>query len=417
MAISIRPPHNIAAVEQYLAGLERTEGDVDLTLPLTLEEERAGGKAALIQAIITWARRSESGRLITRIKDSDAIPTYLQSLAKKEHGLVAMLMASDVMTADKNSLRSQVLQETHREYSKISQEPQRGGTSCFFLVTNRFSREETAPRYDHITPRSTGPSNIQWFKRELTRHIENSIDRSKAKAISPADCAAIGEIAYELFANAEEWGSEHFDGSEISPNVRGIFIAVHGKSKPKQRDLLEDVRGSPPMERFVSDWYARAPVTPGFLEISVFDAGIGLAERAAATPLNEEVPLDQEYDLVMKCFRKYSSTSNRSSRGLGLYYVMSLLTKTRGFLRYRSGRLSLFRDFNQHQFMPALGRDSFGAAIHTDFREHNIFLFDWKSQSPELVRSPRVDGALFTLLFPLRGSDEQLILRRQNKTK
>ena len=407
--ITIQGSQNIASIERYLTELEVAKNETDVRLPTSLTEERAGGKAALIQAIITWAKHTRTGRLVTRIGASRERDIYLQNLSATEHGLVTLLMARDIVAGNDTSLSHPGLQQAYSDYRNVSFAPRAVGTRCLFLVSNRFSRAETPNAYESIAG-TLAPGKGEWFKKEVARQVNLCISRSPAKSIPPTDCAAIGEIAYELFANAEEWGSSEFDGSTIFPNVRGIIIEVHGKARASRTDLLQDVSGSPPMEQFVKDWYERSRVLPAFLELSIFDSGVGLAQRAVDFRLTEETDLEREYKLVLDCLRKYSSSSHRGTRGLGLYYVMSLLTKTRGFLRYRSGRLSLFRDFNTHQFMPELGHDQFVERPTSKFKVRNIFLFDWKSQSPTLVRFPRVDGALFTMLFPLMGADEQMNL-------
>src|SRR5205823_2735974 len=128
---------------------------------------------------------------------------------------------------------------------------------------------------------------------------------------------------------------------------------------------------------------------------------------AFGKPVTASIALKEEYEKVMQCLRKYSSASGRTYRGLGLHYVMSMLSKTKGFLRYRAGRLSLFRNFHKQPF----GADLAARPNKTRFRADNIFFFDWRSRSLELIHTTSVDGALFTMLFPLKTTDEQLQFR------
>jgi len=301
-----------------------------------------------------------------------------------------MLMAPRVETPQGMSVDPKSLGLAYRAYEQISLGPRETVDGSFFLVGNRFGRVEHA--YDHLSPKTASPTKIEWFKHE----VKNQVERCVLGSINIAD------IAYELFANAEEWGGNDIDGSDIRPNVRGIILKVHGN--PLQGFSQYD---ETPTTEYLDQWKAEQGAIPKLLELSIFDAGVGLAQHALGKRITETTSLKEEYEKVMECLRKYSSASGRTYRGLGLHYVMSLLTQTKGFLRYRSGRLSLFRNFYRQPFMPDIGRDTLDPARQTRLRAKNIYFFDWRSKSLDLksldlIHAPPVDGALFTLLFPLR---------------
>ena len=74
---------------------------------------------------------------------------------------------------------------------------------------------------------------------------------------------------------------------------------------------------------------------------------------------------------------------------------MDRLTKMRGFLKIRSGRLSLYRDF-----------------IETPYKssEQETYDFcDWDNQeiaTKKLAKLPKLAGTSITLLIPLEAKDE-----------
>lgn len=396
--ISLTHKSDFADIDRCLVELEQVERtDLQITPRVA---NAVGFRAGMIQLIVTWARRKNENSLLAHVTKPDHSQATLERLCATEHGLVGVLIAPHVKTTKGLSLDSRSLHEAERVYREIASEPRETPRGSLFLVTNRFGKLDHA--YDHLSPATASAPRIEWFKQRVRGEIEHCISRSNAKHLAPDDSRDIAEIAYELLANAEEWGSNDIDGSDIRPNVRGIILSVH-------EDPLSDFSQyhDTPTTEFLYDWQSAEGRVPKFLEVSVFDAGVGLAQQAFGKPITDSIALKEEYDKLMQCLRKYSSASGRTYRGLGLHYVMSMLSKTKGFLRYRGGRLSLFRNFHKQPF----GADLAASSNKTRFRADNIFFFDWRSRSLELIRTTSVDGALFTMLFPLKTTDQQLQFR------
>jgi hypothetical protein len=392
--ISIEQNSDFGDIDQCLVELERVD-QADLELPLRFAEDRIGFRAAIIQAIITWARHKSGSHVVPCFTKTDQRANWLKSLCASQHGLVALLMAPRVESPEGIGLEPKSLDEAHRAYEQISIKPRETVDGSFFLVTNLFGKVEHA--YDHLSPKTAPPAKIEWFKQEVKGQLERCVSGSGAKHLASDDSSNIAEIAYELFANAEEWGSKEIDDSDIRPNVRGIILKVH-KNPLRGFSQYDET----PTTEYLDQWQAEQSAIPKLLEVSIFDAGVGLAQHALAKRITATTSLKQEYENVMQCLRKYSSASGRTYRGLGLHYVMSLLTQTKGFLRYRSGRLSLFRNFHKQPFFPDIGRDALDPTRRSRLRAKNVYFFDWRSRSLDLVHAPPVDGALFTLLFPLK---------------
>jgi hypothetical protein len=387
--ISIEQNSNFSDIEHYFDVLDQST-ETDLEIPLRFTENRIGFDAAMIQVIITWARRNKAGYLTPATAD----PAWLQELCIKEHGLVALLMASQVQSPKGLDLQTESLNELQHAYRQIALQPWNLVDGKLFLVSNLFGKLEHA--YDKLSPATATPESVESFKNTVLGALKDSLAICGAKHLSDSDPTHIADILYELFVNAEEWGSKEINGPDIRPNIRGVIIKVH------QGLFLSQYDESPPGD-YLNHWQA-IERRSNFLEVSVFDAGIGLAQHALERPITEETPLKEEYEKVMKCLRKYSTASGRTYRGLGLHYVMQLLTQTKGFLRYRSGRLALFRDFHPdaQPYMSSIGHSEIDATAQSPFRADNVYFYDWRSRSLDLVQAPIADGALFTLIFPLR---------------
>ena len=103
-----------------------------------------------------------------------------------------------------------------------------------------------------------------------------------------------------------------------------------------------------------------------------------------------ELTLADEYSLFKKCLSFRQTSSDSSTKGNGLPVVMDRLTKINGFMKVRSGRLSVYRNFISHPY---------------DETESCSFS-DWRTGSSDLgglTEMPPVAGVLVTVLIPLEA--------------
>src|SRR5258706_5742388 len=92
--ISIEKSQSIADIEMLLRRLADS-GPCDVLLPKQLRRREFGGVCALIQFLITWSKRYPSQRLLTYVTEGEHPGNQLNNLLKLDHGLVAVLAASD----------------------------------------------------------------------------------------------------------------------------------------------------------------------------------------------------------------------------------------------------------------------------------------------------------------------------------
>jgi len=91
---------------------------------------------------------------------------------------------------------------------------------------------------------------------------------------------------------------------------------------------------------------------------------------------------------------------------LGLYRVAQTLTESRGFLRLRTGRLSLYRDFSEHPY-PDDGIDP----AEDLFSPKKLMLMDSETRLAayeQLSRLTPCDGLLLTMLIPIDLHSEEV---------
>jgi hypothetical protein len=199
-------------------------------------------------------------------------------------------------------------------------------------------------------------------------------------ALRDYDPEAVGSLLHEVFENTDEHATRDIEGNILKKSVRGFFVRRHWLS-PTEIEKLTD--GYPPLRAFCESIPALADAKRQLIEVSVFDSGPGLAQRLRRKSLSA-LSTKEEFDAVQDCFRAGVTTKTHSGHGIGLQYVVRLLQQKKGFMRVRTGRLSLFADLSsvmgaEEEHMPKL-RDASGS---------------------DLRRVGKVRGTLLTFLIPL----------------
>lgn len=405
----------IDRVESELRALQRQPAS-RLRLPLDPKARRFGSEAALIQLLITWGLRQREPVLETYLSASaqDDAPeaARIRKLAESPFGLTALCMARDVVDKDqpehgwttesRGAVNEQLARFWQRnrnvderqlglwgpdETSWSEDNWPRRGPQVFFPVVDHHKYSRLPEFYfssDEIRERGDFQSLAD---RVLRRLYDNSIDVNRGHRVAPFApdlTQGLGAILHELFKNTHEWARHDATGAMRHRSVRGMLFQLHTDSVERLEQLAE---GMPPLETFV-----RANPRSGslrLLEISLFDSGPGLAARwlAKSGRWHEDLDCETELAACRACLEKGKTSSNRLDRGIGLHEVVTTLSELHGFLRLRTGKLSLYRDFTQSPFDP-----------REDLAGH--VLLDWTSQSTDLNEMARVEGTLYTMLLP-----------------
>jgi hypothetical protein len=128
------------------------------------------------------------------------------------------------------------------------------------------------------------------------------------------------------------------------------------------------------------------------LETSILDSGPGLARKISGKNNLSEISIEREVELVKECLIKHRTTSKSFSstiKGQGLDKVLKLLDK-KGFLRIRTGRLELFRNFISDPYTESYTVDK-------------VVLKDFISNSLNYTALPEASGTLYTFYYPIGG--------------
>lgn len=170
----------------------------------------------------------------------------------------------------------------------------------------------------------------------------------------------IATMLKELVQNTHDWARSTFDDSAfILPNIRASYLNLVlnysapvrplSSYDPLQRFLQSVLSGNPNnLLAFGAQSSLFEDARVGICEISVLDSGPGMASRLLEKDVKNVSP-EGEVEALVKCFHKYITSEKggrRQLRGRGLSRVLGLIGR-RGFLRVRSGRTLLYRNFYQ----------------------------------------------------------------------
>jgi hypothetical protein len=221
-------------------------------------------------------------------------------------------------------------------------------------------------------------------------------------------------VLHELFKNTHDHARTGTDRRSLPLSIRGLYSRFY-TARRLEETLKLDANGARPnqslhetlnqVEQYAAHFLTsgrqraegvrqKAPsVFLGLLELSIFDTGPGLA----ATYLKEKfavASVQEQFDAVIGCFQTGKSSTDDESRGYGLWKVLRDLRAMKGFIRVRTNRINVYRDFARFEDM-WIKRDSIVAPEER--------LLDWKRGLTSKIDEgyPDVQGASISILIPL----------------
>jgi len=337
---------DIADVERYLSDIEAAIGSVDLTYPALLRGRGVGAEAAFVQFLLTWANRSDSRKIV--LLDTLPAEEYAARLSERISGRVAALVCTSARRRRGGT-----------DYARLV----KGSTERALLdnyYTSSIGRQNVSGRSIAVVcadtagfgePRSVYDIDISggWEVKDplgfeaivegaLSAIIFDVYDRDLS--VDKEFTQAAASLLFELFSNTHDHARSGFSGEPLSSSCRGFQIRV---VEAEDRVLLDAAQGYAPLQSYLRQLPSGRGLHRHILEISVFDAGLGFAQQFTKKML-ASLSLAEERAAVDRCFARGVTTKSHRRYGQGLPQVVTLLRQRHGFIRLRTGRLSLSRD-------------------------------------------------------------------------
>jgi len=349
--LRIKREFSLDELEQGLDAIAR--GETELQLPHTLKTNAAGTELALIQLIITWARTAGSASRL-RLHSAGTDEAIQRAFARTVFGLVALNLGQSAVDRSGGELDRFALLTLARD----------------FVVTMAERPVEALREFDKSAMPFVCIDNARNYRRPARLYVPGtdrvrdradfaSLVKSCAQLLPLSRRAELGVILdaaasllSEAFHNTHDHAQTDYRGDVLRRSVRGFVVGF----QYVKLDALAAAGGqSPPLQAYYRAWHPRAPSAQyaQFLELGVFDSGPGLArrwlsaDRALAERLPEGIDLAAEYQAVTSCLAKGATTKRNHTSGNGLFRIMQVVKRTGGFIRVRTGNMSLIRCFDE----------------------------------------------------------------------
>ena len=399
MKVSIPTQLTIDRYEEFIARIaaQPDGAELDLELPVLTKYSLFGGWACAIQAVNTWGRKSSTRRVLLR-REKISKDATIASAIKRPHKFCATMIArsiEDASTGEQlrplvNAFARNAVDEQASSPTGLALGPLR-----WFVFVDHSTRGFDRNFYIESPDRQPQPRQLMQISEVISSIVKRSLTQaSRRNRLDSREVDHLGRLFYELFLNTHEHGTRgKYKSDWLAPGLRVVYANGINLSRSNVDSSLVSM---PVLGEYVDSLKLDARRV-GFVEISIVDSGLGfcgrwLADRSC-TDAQILPSIDAEYEIFKKCFSFRQTSTDSSTKGNGLPVVMDRLTRLQGFMRVRSGRLSLYRNFVTRPFTGA----------------GDCEFFDWITCQPALKQttpmSP-VSGVALTLLIPVGASYE-----------
>src|SRR5258708_20482081 len=221
LVLKLQGQQTIEQIEKWLAELDHGNAR-EITVNTDLHSSELGGVGSLIQLLISWSKRYPDGTLLLHTNKPERAAIHLQNLSGFHHGLLALLLASDVRTADK----AESVRPVARLWAKRRVEEMIDETTLspdILLLSADQTTKKFIPQFYYPRPDPYGllRSDSHFISLSLTLILKLSQRRSANIVPDEKLIDNLGTLIYELFKNTHQWARTDITGNPIRRSVRG----------------------------------------------------------------------------------------------------------------------------------------------------------------------------------------------------
>lgn len=334
----------IDACERSLRELSTASSDEALKIPSKMRYLAAGGEASLVQLIVSWALNVSERHLQTFL--TSVVDQQLTEFSRRLYGLVAALCAKKITGSpdiiDVTGPLRQVALERLAVLSGPNPRKAYRGPSCEIVCADHLGRGAPYLLYQPLSQGGPTLRSRENFRSLAGWLLRGTIPSEYQGAVHPKASEAIGGMLFEIFKNTEDHGMVDVDGNLLDISIRALKTS-HSSITPDA--LARIVADFEPLARYCESLQVPAGAAQTHLfELSVLDSGPGFASSWTGRALSKLSKREEE-EAVRACFER-GTAKNHERFGEGLPHVLRVLAKEQGFLRLRTGRMSMYADFS-----------------------------------------------------------------------
>ena len=365
--------------------------EYEIILPKKIDNSFFTLNVNLIQFISTVFKTGKLRNIIVKINSNNK--NEIEDIYDEEFFFpIISLLWNEVSIVDNNgnNMRPVLREYKNSFYGKMKASKSMKGEKFLLVNLDHFSEEKGILKL--FSKNGKFNSNEYSFKKSIEDIIKNDVLKYSSNNQFQFEKIKddISSIIYELMKNTFEWAKHDKTGRLIVPNIRGVYFKFH---KYGIDNILNDYKNILPIFEYFSE--ANLDINTKrevyFIEISVFDTGIGFIERYNGN--------GDEVEIIKKCLIKNqtSSISNiKHKKGLGLDRILNILDN-KGLFKINTDRYSLYRNLKIDRYINEVNLNDLS----------NVILRDWTNQSNFKIKplKNKFSGTTISILYPFSQSN------------
>lgn len=376
---------DIKSLEQAYKALSENIA-TDIVISKGLSAVDFGLIPAIIQFISTWFRKCPAGKIVFNLKDEKELPEFydLDYLFPS----IVYCWSREMVDLNGRDLKPFLKVQNQISHEKMRMQKEGGGPKVMLSC------------FDHLSVKN-GLLNIFYTdgifissELEFDFAIQKSIRQivSLNRSLRTSNIAPIYDdiiaIIYELMKNTDDWARIDENNKPLSPNTRGVFLKLHRRKREGFSTGFENFAG---LKNYfsVDNFEANTQDELYFMEISVYDTGIGFVKRN----ISDDAIIPQaakQVEIIRNCLVKNNTTATgiaKTIKGLGLDRIMQILDN-RGLFWLRTQNVSIFRNLRENRFQE-------------NMTSADIKLFDlFNNSNASFSALAEAQGSVVTLVYP-----------------
>ena len=384
--INIDSKTSIKTLEESYVKLFKN-AEVDITISKTLTSADFGLIPAIIQFFATWYNHTTKSKIIFKIKTENDLEEYY----KLDYLFPCLTYCWSRNMVDENGkdLKPALKTLNLTKHDKMKMQTDGGGNQVLLSCFDHLSITKGLLNSFYID--GTFISNETQFDFAIDKPIKQVINfnRSLRDANYRSQHPDIIAIIYELMKNTDDWGRTDEFNKPLNPNTRGLFLKLHKRSRDS---FIKSFAGYDVLKDYFShkSFEGNSKDELYFLEISVYDSGIGFIKRNLGTDY-EKIESQEQIKIVKACMIKNNTSAvglDKEVKGQGLDRIMGILDN-KGLFWLRTENVSIFRNLRVNRYKE-------------DTSTSDIDLYDmFNNSKTKFSNLELAKGSVVTLVYPI----------------
>lgn len=372
------------------------DGPLDIKIAKSFSNDDFGLTPAIIQFFATWYHKNP-GKIIFDIKTEDfsfisqgLAEKYLEDFYRLDFMFTCVVYCwnQPMEDVEGRNIKGLLRLQNEKYHSKMRRQEFNGFQAiltCFDHLGNKKGLLNAFYTDDEFI------DNEIDFDRAIDkslRQVSSLNMQLQRKNFAPVRQDVI-DVIFELVKNTNDWARADNNERPLAPNSRGLYLKTHRRTKTSFLDIYNEYPG---LSGFFTENYFESNSNNElyFLEVSVFDTGVGYVNRYTKRPTTD-FSTEQQVEVVKECMlvNKTSAIGLAGrAKGKGLDRIMRTLND-KGFFWLRTGNVSVFRNLIHNQYK-------------VDGQTTDIQLYDWRENRSDAFSSLfLVKGSVVTIIVPL----------------